>query len=404
MFSSMPTEIIQNVFDILPISDCKSIVDAYDISESQHKRMKGIHDDRTSLTRYFTRNLTNGDEMMKLLAQTDSYLFGSRAIEFFVPGMSECKSNWNFYISQKKEYRYHFMKTMESLGVKWKHVVKTFLERLGKGSVSIVVKQSELALIIKESKKMKLTDFQKYAIRSFETEYVGMRHRHRTDRTLLFFGMIGTDSFECRDITNENEESDFFNMTDIEGTFNIKGKDVKIEVTFVNDPGYGHIEMLHDVCFSIQQCFISGFGALHMYGKLASSSVSYRWDRTEFNSDNSNLLRTNELAHKYTLRGCQIRCRPYNERTIKNQRAYHDNESIYIPFHNVYGWNKNIWKLFKMKSCYMQWFESKFDTYFQYTKYSNYFSQHFMDQCDEFRKSMIMTYDETYLLEYGALL
>lgn len=403
MLSLFPNEISQDVFDKLSIHDCKSILTAYKELPHEYQRIEGIYEKRVCLKRYFSCNLFDGAKIMKLLAESDSYLTGSRAIEYFTPGVIGNNSDWNFMLSASVNKRCHFMKSMEQYGVTWKTATESFLEKINKGSLSITIKHSELTIVIVESRKMNLTDFHKIAIGEFKKIHSKISPSEHIDKTLFFHGIIGTDSFKYRDITDDIDEDDFTNMIVMEGKMIHKGKEITIDISYVNDQHYTIVNALHDFCLSAQQCFISGFGALHMYGKLMSSGVSYKWNREGFEIHPSNHAKNNGLIHKHTIRGCQIKLRSYHEMSMINQRSYNDNESTYIPHDNELRWNENMWKLMQMRSCYMQWYENGFDTYFQYTKYSNYFSMHFMDKCDEFRQSLIMPLDESYMRKHATL-
>jgi hypothetical protein len=405
MFSGIPNEITQDIFDRLPIYECRSVVDAHAHEDwhDDYERMKAIYDERVSLERYFTRNLCDGKKMMRLLAESDSYLFGSRVIEYFSPGALDEDSDWNFHVSSSPRLRCHFMKSMEEFGVEWQDATTSFFNSIKTGHMTIVMKRSELDFVIEDSKRFELSDFHKLAIKVFTDSSRHIRHFMGVDTVLFFEGAIAEGMLHCRDVTIDRESNDFANMMSLEGTIDFRGKEMKIEVVFVNDPEYTHTELIHDYCFSIQQCFISGFGALHMYGKLVASNVSYKWNRVEFLSDDSNREKTNHLAHKYTMRGYQIRLRPYEKDSAINNRSHCDSESIFIAQLNHLGCNDDIWNLMQMKSCHMYWVENRFDTYFKYTKYSNYFSRHTMNQCKEFRESVTIPLDEEYLTMHASL-
>lgn len=374
MFSQIPNEITQDVFDRLPIYECKSVVDAHINSKSEHKRMEAIYSKRVCLERYFTLNFYDGEQIMKLLAETDSYLLGSRVIEYFSPGTIDKDSDWNFHVSSSPQLRCHFIKTMEKFGVEWQDATTSFFSSIKTTHLNIVLKRSELDFIIEDSKNFELSDFHQKALKCFVEASSHIRRSKTVDTILFFQGRVGCESFECTDVTSERNSSDFANIMSLEGIINFKGKEMKVDVSFTNDSEYTHTTLIHDFCFSAQQCFISGFGAVHMYGKLVASKVSYRWNRVEFLSDNSNQDKTDSLSHKYALRGYEIKLRPYDKTSMVNNRSYSDSDSIFIPYTNKLKWEDDIWNLMQMKSCAMHWAENRIDTYFKFTKYSNYFS------------------------------
>lgn len=402
MFSGIPNEITQDIFDRLPIYECRSMVDAQ-TKTHEYERTKAIYDERVSLERYFTRNLYDGKKMMKLLAESDSYLFGSRVIQYFSPGAIDNDSDWNFNMSSSPRLRCHFMKTMEEFGVEWQDATTSFLNSIKTGDMTVVMKRSELDFVIEDSKRFELSELHTLAIKLFSDSSRYIPRLEGIDTILFFNGKIAENGLSCVDVTSERNSTEFTNMMSLEGIMTFKGKEMKIEAVFVNDPEYTHIEMIHDFCFSIQQCFITGFGAVHMYGKLAASNTSYKWDRPEFLSDGSNREKTNYLTHKYTLRGYQITLRPYDKKSMLKTRSYCDSGSIFIPHPNHLGCADDIWNLMQMKSCHMHWIENRFDTYFLYTKYSNYFSQHIMDKCKNLKESMAMPLDEEYLTMHASL-
>jgi hypothetical protein len=403
MFSQIPNEITQDVFDRLPIYECKSLVDAHKDYNKDYERIKSIYDERVSLERYFTHNLYNGQKMMKLLAETDSYLFGSRVIEYFNPGTIDKDSDWNFHLSSSRQLRHHFIRTMEGYGVEWEDVTTTFFNSIKTTHLNIVIKRSELDFVIEDSKSFELSEFYKKALNCFIEASSHIPRSNIVDSILFFEGRIGCESFECTDVTSERNSENFANIICLEGIIKLKGKEMKLSLSFTNDDEYSHINLIHDFCFSAHQCFISGFGAVHMYGKLLASKVSYKWNRAEFLTDESNREKTDALAHKYTLKGYEIRLRPYDKTSMINNRSYSDSESIFIPYTNKLKWDHDIWNLMQMRSCTMHWVENRTDTYFKFTKYSNYFSRHTMSRCSTFRKSITMPVDKEYLTMYASL-
>jgi hypothetical protein len=402
MFSQIPNEITQDVFDKLPIFDCKSIVDAH-IGNTDHQRMQELYNERVSLDRYFTHNFGDGTKMMKLLAQTDSHLFGSRVIEYFNPGTIDEDSDWNFHASSSPRLRCHFMKSMEEFGVQWEDATSSFFRDIDTKDLSMVLKRSELDFIIEDSKRFELSEFHQMAIKCFIDASAHITPRRRIDKVLFFEGVVGRNSFICKDITPQIYSSDFANLLSIKGTLQFKGNQIRVYMDFTNYSEFTHHQMLHDTCFSIQQCLIGGFGALHMYGKLTASNVSYKWNRLEFLSEDSNQEKTDMLAHKYTLRGYEIRSRPYDKSSMINNRSYSDSDSVFVPYHNQLGCDEDSWKFMQTNSCHMDWVENRFDTYFKYTQYSSYFSPDTMEKCTQLRESLAIPLDEHYLMNYAAL-
>ena len=74
----------------------------------------------TSLDAYFTRTFYDGKAMMRMLAETDMWLFGDRAREALVTESTDTRSDWKFFAPRCPRRRQHFMKFMESIGVMWK--------------------------------------------------------------------------------------------------------------------------------------------------------------------------------------------------------------------------------------------------------------------------------------------
>jgi hypothetical protein len=116
--SSLPNELLQEIFDDLPIADCQSIRDAHAKTTRKHN-FENVYGDRISLQRYFTRHGLNGQEMVNILINTHAFLIGSRALEFFVPRSAVPESGWNFIIEDSFVMKYKFMKLMETMGVVW---------------------------------------------------------------------------------------------------------------------------------------------------------------------------------------------------------------------------------------------------------------------------------------------
>lgn len=402
MFSSIPTEILQNVFDTLSITDCKSIVDAHYEYNMQHARMKTIYDERISLTRYFNLNFINGSNMMRIMAESDTYLLGSRVMEFFTPNSIDEYSDWNFHSSSHPRSRYHFMKSMEDNGVVWKTAAQTFFDRMSDGYITIVMTREEFDTIYGQSKSMSLSDTQKSILKRMNNAVSQVRHS--IFRQILSFGGHSHDGlFHCVDITDQHIESEFIKLSVIGGSIELKGKKIPITLSFCNDNSYGHIDMMHDVCFSIEQCFISGFGALHMYSRLASRGISYKWERTEFLSDESNRLETDQIAHKHTLRGYQIQCRKYTRNTYINQRNHCDDEAMIIKHPNDLEWNESYWTMAHKLSCQLQWCEHGFQTSHQKLRLSSLLSREFMCEYKRFRLSQCKDVDDSYLMKYAML-
>lgn len=401
--SSLPNELLQDVFDDLPISDCQSIRDAH-TNTTRKRDFESVYDDRISLQRYFTNHGLNGKQMMEILTNTHAFLIGSRALEFFVPGSITGESDWNFIIESSTPMKYEFMKSMESIGVVWHDLAGKIEMRMIRDlkDICALPDQIEDALI----KLKQRVDHDDYEARSLIDE---MLDRLRTSNIGLVPGSYVAMWYEeGRGIVStqvdEDDPSGYTGSRDeTSGTIVINGMKKYLTLRF-NDPFGGKrslMKFLHDMPLSITQCILTGFGAVHLYGKEACKNVSYRWTDilSPWNVDYN--VHARNVIESYLRRGVKIMYRSWDSKDLTVSRKSSDNQCIKIMSPVQHGWDIGLWKELQHQYLDMKWSESCMYTSHLPNLDACNFPKELIDAMNQFEDRLPLKYQREYMERHG---
>jgi hypothetical protein len=355
--SSLPNELLQEIFDDLPITDCQSITDAH-AKTTRKQDFVSVYDDRISLQRYFTRHGLDGKQMMDILVSTHAFLIGSKALEFFLPGSIVEDSDWNFIIEDSFAMKYEFMRSMESMGVVWHDLADKIQMRMIRDLKDICALPDQI-----EDALIKLKDRVEHDDYEANTAIDDMLNSLNVLRVGLasssYVAMWYTTGEQIRSI--QVDEDDLPDHTgsrnETSGTIMIDGVKVNVTLSF-NAPFGGKkslMKFLHDMPLSISQCIVTGFGAVHLYGKDACKNISYRWTDI-FSAWNLEYhLHTRTIIESYLKRGIKIMYHPWDAKDQAISRNSDDDQSIKILSPVRPGWNTQLWKELQYQYLYMKW-------------------------------------------------
>lgn len=401
--SSLPSELLQEIFDDLPIADCQSIRDAHAKTTRKHD-FENVYDDRVCLHRYFTRHGLNGKQMVDILTNTHAFLIGSRALEFFVPGSIAEDSDWNFIIENSLPMKYEFMKSMENIGVVWHDVADKILIRMIGDQKDICALPDQLEDALTRLKQR--VDHDDYEARSviddmldrLETSNIGLM-----PGSYVAMWYIEGERIASTQVDEDDPPPYIGSRDETSGTIIINGVKKHITLSF-NDPFGGKkslMKFLHDMPLSITQCIVTGFGAVHLYGKEACKNVSYRWTDmlSPWNVDYN--VRARSVTESYLSRGIKIMYRPWNAKDLTVSRNSNNNQSIKILSPPQPEWGIGIWKELQHQYLDIKWSESCMYTSHLPNLDACNFPKELIDVMSQFENRMPLNYQREYMERHG---
>lgn len=413
-FSSLATELLQQIFDYLPIHDSRSVKDAYSHNQL-HDKFKKIYGERISIVRYFNNYGIDGKSVMKILAESHAVVVGSRALEFFVPGYATGESDWNFYVPPSKYFQYHFFKSMESQGVEWQELYEVLYRQVIQKMGHMTLTNKNLSLCIHKLKTMDLDDWESAALHDIEESYqllvddvVGIN-----DATILMLFYEDDDMVKVSTGPGRSERREYNRLTDAFGQWKLGRMTYSINISFGQYAISNHKSIMHTIPVSSHQCFISGFGAQHMYGIAASKNIAYRWENKMMLEDRLSPMNP-EISSPFG----QIINKLLNRRFVVQYRQVNDNlepvifqpygqGSICIPHRDRFGWDEKYWLLMSRYALYHMWKEHLFKTreHMGYTRRDHKaveYQNKFHIACPDEREKLI-PYDESYMYRHGFI-
>lgn len=401
--SSLPSELLQEIFDGLSIAHCQSIKDSYANSERKDD-FEGVYQDRVSLHRYFTSHGLNGKQMMKILANSHAFLIGSRALEFFVPGSITEDSDWNFIIKDSFAMKYEFMTLMETIGVVWHDLADKIHMRMITNLKDICALPDQIeGALVKLKERIEHDDYEAGVmiddmLDSLNASRVGMMPGS-------YVAMWYTTDDQIRSIeVDENDLPDYTrSRNETSGTIMIHGVKRNVTLSF-NAPLGGKrslMKFLHDMPLSISQCIVTGFGAVHLYGKEACKNVSYRWTdifspwNVEYN------LHARTTIESYIKRGVKIMYHPWNTKDQSISRDSDDDQCIKILTPVLSGWDGELWKELQHQYLDMRWSEFCMHTVHIPHPDAWNFPQELVDTMNQFDDRMPLNHQMEYMELHG---
>ena len=110
----LPSELLLTILQPLPLYDCSQLVKAL-----PHPKIRACYNTRSSIREYLSQRGLPAAELIAALDASDVLMLGGLVTEYFTHSSSKSDSKWIFLIPADRGKRYHFMKFMESCGVRW---------------------------------------------------------------------------------------------------------------------------------------------------------------------------------------------------------------------------------------------------------------------------------------------
>lgn len=88
----VPLEVVEEIAELAPLEDMIGLVTMF--PAFRHSR---VRERRFDIKRYLSRLFPDPDKFIQIMLLTNSCVSGSRALEFFLPGMAEKESDWDIY-------------------------------------------------------------------------------------------------------------------------------------------------------------------------------------------------------------------------------------------------------------------------------------------------------------------
>lgn len=114
----LPYDVAQLIADYVPLQKVNHVLDVLSPQLSTSEK-RSVYDFRASLPRYFKQLTNNPGELLRCMYKYGVVLSGSRATEYFSPGISTVGSDWDFYIPNDSDIILGFMHCLLNAGVAW---------------------------------------------------------------------------------------------------------------------------------------------------------------------------------------------------------------------------------------------------------------------------------------------
>ena len=125
----------------------------------------------------------------------------------------------------------------------------------------------------------------------------------------------------------------------------------RIEMLYSNDEDADYRDLLSQLPLSALQCFISAFGAVHMYGNAMAEGRSYEWtgNNPPDVSDACNLTCGKDILRGISFRSCDA---------PRTREAY-DTDSTFVRADRPAEWLTEYWEMAMRNSCQIIWTEER---------------------------------------------
>jgi hypothetical protein len=378
-------------------------MDAHTNTTRKHD-FETLYKDRISLQRYFTNNGFNGKEMINILATSHAFVIGPRALEFFVPQTIGSESGWNFYIDNSEIKVYKFMRSMEKIGVVWDDLITRIQQRIINHQEEVCGTQHDFEIAFNELSK---------TIDENTEDGIGLHHMIEeyqyiqsevlsSDRIIFWHGDDG--SIISSPVNEENQHRGHDCRNEVHGSIMIDGN--KIPITLCLNRAYGKgfdvVKFLHKYRLSIMQCMLTGFGAIHLYGKEACKKISYKWEPPMSPWEVNQNIRSREEIASYLDKGFTIMYHPWSKKEPELTRDS-KNDSIKILSTCHFGWNEDYWKEMQYQYLDIRWTESCINTIHIPNPDSGNLPHELSNMMDNFYVTMGHELNMTYLRSYGIM-
>lgn len=248
----LPSELILNILQPLPLYDCSLLVKAF-----PNPKIRACYNTRSSIRDYLSQRGLPRADFVAALNASDVLILGGLATEYFTPGSSKSDSKWVFLVPGDRGKRYHFMKYMESCGMRWCSLHE-----------DLVYSQSQAGKFT-----MRRSHFCRAALSSQDSSLrlSGDKFWHSSEPTVR--ALRGPSGWNYH-LSRETQAK----WDAVQGHIGAKdGTEQVAELIYAVSEETSMYAYLERIRSSAAQCFITGAGALHMYPALASRKDHHVW-------------------------------------------------------------------------------------------------------------------------------
>ena len=335
----LPDELLSEVFSHLAIWDCNSLQDT-----QKHDRLGKINQDRKAFDLHLNKHKFNGSGWLEMMCQTGAYLVDERAFEFICPGCTPGSSAWKFVLSncaRRIEKFMKFMKFMEGEGFRWDTYHDVVQAKFAKKE-RVFISKERLA-----------------AANAFTN------NNNNNNNRLLELPNLGEDSsspfIDAQPLANGNYRytpADQIAKSHLTKDFLVhKGR-------LTRDGVIHHIELIYPIKthlrprdylfrlpYSAAQCFVSGFGGVHMYSAATAKQELITWRGTGHKMSFGLPRDSHDWVH--AIQDIQ------EEQASKNYviRSTLDTASLLFEWPNDIRWPTDYWNCALRQSLHFSWLE-----------------------------------------------
>jgi hypothetical protein len=344
---------ISAVMGFLAIPEAQLVVD---VSPDGHlDKVRQCFKDRTNPLMYLAPSFPKPLSLLAVMADTGCILSGSQALEYVIPGSRSSKSDWDFYVPPYVECVADMSRILAANGVKWNDYTKDLNDLvLGTRVGTVTVPCSYLRGLL-SSMRVFRSGARFFGIREMAVrvpmddveERFGKGVRHAVEAALydttvpwgvtLYRPSDGRPLEVWQEAPGDNEADAAYDPEDqfslATGSVETRRGCEKVQLMFWRTTrAAGSISYLAKFYATHVQCFISGWAALHMYGKAAMRGEATMW---KCEPEEWELRKTYKPIAKYLSRGYRFRKAAVS--SVPRVRHATDDEAILITFKQYFS-------------------------------------------------------------------
>lgn len=315
---SMPHHLIEHVVSHLNVSEAQSFREAAS-TNSACKHIVSECERRLSPFRYLSEHFSNAAEIMECMSESYTFLSGSRALDFFVPGSCSDDSDWDFYCPDTEFACSKFIDGMEKAGVVWTDTVTRFKEVF-----SSTKGRFTMACIGREMGEMEKALQEKCDENGMRADIAAYSDRDYTSHTPCQF-VVNNYTSHVRAEWFEGTEYDMFSC--FHGMLYQKGRVHKIQLMVRFGFGRPSLDIVLGFHYSPVQCIVGAHVAAHLYWEETKGMQMLNWNEDTWS------LASEEGSSKYMRRGYKHVPRQSRPQT-EAHRDTEDDRCIVLPTYN----------------------------------------------------------------------
>ncbi|USW50923.1 hypothetical protein Slin15195_G042420 [Septoria linicola] len=247
-----------------------------------------LSQDEPDVLEYLRPFFSDPKALMNGMAASNTIISGSRALEFFRPGSCTVDSDWDFYIPNNKDCAKVMLLALEESGVEFEDVFEPLRQLLASPTVRTLHVSRQFIYRVNWSMELTKDGIQGEAkLRQLVTDackapvvddvfsdsppapaYVKVGNSQ-----LIIHSKPPTDRSIKMLHCGDNQYGQNINI--ITGHTTQDGRHTKVQL--ISCHRHSPIELVMAFYGSHIQCFISAYGAAHLYHRLTMSNTAYYW-------------------------------------------------------------------------------------------------------------------------------